>query len=109
MVGETERGTPDVGFGKDGLEARREMQSGLLRSFLWLITFAAAALTLRELTAQSPVLAALLATALGLTGLLWSHRRAAPLRALGLAFFCVMVLLITKAALDLGGAAGSAL
>ena len=103
------RGPSERVLGADGLAARSAMQVGLLRSILWLISAAAAVLTIRESIASSPALAALLATLLSLGAVIWSYRRGAPIRFLGLAFFCALVLLITKAALDLGGARGSAL
>src|SRR6187402_1134203 len=87
------RGPSERVLGADGLAARSAMQVGLLRSILWLISAAAA----------------VLATLLSLGAVIWSYRRGAPIRFLGLAFFCALVLLITKAALDLGGARGSAL
>ena len=91
------------------LEARRAMQAGVLRSVFWLIFAASTVLSLRETIVGSPVLAALLGTALSLGAVIWSYRPGAPLRALGLTFFCGLVLLITRAAIDLGGARGSAL
>ncbi len=96
-------------LGEDGLKARQAMQVGLLRSVLWLISAAAAILTLRESVEASPVLAAALAMLLSLAALIWSYRPGVPVRAVGLALFCALVLLITKAAIDLGGARGSAL
>ncbi|HYP87826.1 MAG TPA: hypothetical protein VEQ59_06725, partial [Polyangiaceae bacterium] len=104
-----ERGSLSSVLGDDGLKARSAMQAGLLRSFFWLSTITAAGLTLRELLAGSPVVAAVLATMLGGAGFVLARGERVPLRALGLVFFCSLVLLITKAALDLGGAAGSAL
>lgn len=109
-MGLAERGTPAVVLGDDGFKARAEMQAGLLRSFFWLSTVASAGLTLRETLAGSPVLTAVLALTLAALGwLLLARRPEVPLRALGLVFFCSLVLLVGKAALDLGGAAGSAL
>ncbi|HYQ18190.1 MAG TPA: hypothetical protein VEQ58_20590, partial [Polyangiaceae bacterium] len=96
-------------LGDDGLKARSAMQAGLLRSFFWLSTITAAGLTLRELLAGSPVVAAVLAMVLGGAGWVLARGEHVPLRALGLVFFCSLVLLVTKAGLDLGGAAGSAL
>ncbi|HKO47261.1 MAG TPA: hypothetical protein VJV79_06035, partial [Polyangiaceae bacterium] len=103
------RGSEELILGEHGLEARRAMQLGLLRSVLWLLSAAAAVLTLRESVAGSPVLAAALATITSLGAVIWTYRRGAPVRVLGLVFFCALVVLITKAAIDLGGARGSAL
>jgi len=100
---------PEAELGEGGLKARRDMQAGLLRTVFALVTGAAAILTLRETVAGGPAIAAVLATLLGFGALLWSSRPRAPLRALGLSFFCAIVLLILDGALGLGGAAGSAL
>jgi signal transduction histidine kinase len=108
-MGSAERGSLTAVVGDDGLKARSEMQSGLLRSFFWLSTLAAAGLTLRETLAGSPVLAAAVALSLAGGGLLLARSPRVPLRVLGLGFFCSLVLVITKAALDLGGSSGSAL
>lgn len=85
------------------------MQLGLLRSFYWLTLASGVALTVRELVSHSPVSSAIFAVAFGAGALFWSGRGAVPLRVQGLIFFSVVVVLITNAALDLGGASGSAL
>lgn len=109
-MGSADRGSlTAAAAGDDGLKARSEMQSGLLRSFFWLSTLAAAGLTLRETLAGSPVVAAAVALLLAGGGSLLARSPRVPLRVLGLCFFCSLVLVIGKAALDLGGAAGSAL
>lgn len=108
-MGSADRGSPTPAVGDDGVKARTDMQSGLLRSFFWLSTLGAAGLTLRETLAGSPALAAALALLLAGAGLLLARHARVPLRVLGLAFFCSLVLVISKAALDLGGASGSAL
>jgi signal transduction histidine kinase len=109
MGDDGDRGTLSSVLGEDGLKARSEMQVNLLRSFFWLSILAAAGLTLRESLSGTPVVAAIVALLLGLAGWALVRRSRVPLRALGFAFFCSLVLLITKAALDLGGASGSAL
>jgi len=85
------------------------MQWNLLRSFFWLAMLTGAGLALREALAGTPVAAALLATVLAAGGLFVARRQLLSLRSLGLVFFGALVALVTKAALDLGGAAGSAL
>lgn len=109
MEGKASAGASKDVIDADGRDARRAMQIGLLRSFLALVIVASAALTVRESLAHSPALAAVLALALGVGAGLWSWRGDAPVRLLGVAVFGALVLLITRAALDLGGAAGSAL
>lgn len=96
-------------LGEDGLKARSEMQSDLLQSIFLLSTATSVGLALRETLAGTPVLAALLATLLGVVGWVLARRAYLPLRLLGLAFFGSLVALVVEAALDLGGAAGSAL
>jgi len=85
------------------------MQLGLLRSFYWLTLASGIGLTVRELVSRTPVSSALFAVAFGAGALFWSGRGAVSLRVQGLLFFSAMVVLITNAALDLGGASGSAL
>jgi len=85
------------------------MQAGLVRALFVLVTLAALGLAARETVAGTPVLTAVLASALGIVGLVGTRRRAVPPPVLAFAFFCGLVVLITRAALDLGGAAGSAL
>jgi signal transduction histidine kinase len=85
------------------------MQVRLLRGVYWLVTLAAVGLAVRETLEGGPVLTAILALVVGGGALLGSRRSSLPPRALAFAFFYVLVLLITRAALDLGGAAGSAL
>src|SRR4051812_32620677 len=103
------RESEELVLGANGLEARRSMELGLLRSVLWLICAAAIVLTLRESVAGGPASAAVLATVASLAAAIWTYRPRAPVRVLGFTFFCAMVLLITKGAIDLGGARGSAL
>jgi len=85
------------------------MQLGLLRSYYWLTLASGVGLTLRELLARSPVSSAFFAVLFGAGALLWSRYGATSLRVQALIFFSIVVGLITNAALDLGGAAGSAL
>jgi signal transduction histidine kinase len=85
------------------------MQVALLRSVFWLVTLTAAGLAVRETWARTPVLTAVLALLLGVAALATPLCRYVPTQFVGFAFFCALVALITRAALDLGGAAGSAL
>ncbi|MEI9937826.1 MAG: HAMP domain-containing sensor histidine kinase [Pseudomonadota bacterium] len=102
-------GTSDAALGEDALQTRRRMQLGLLQGFYWLVVVSGVGLAVRELVSRSAVSSALFAVAFGAGALLWSKRGGVPLRVQGMIFFSTVVLLITKAALDLGGAAGSAL
>lgn len=106
---EERQGRSDAGFGEDALQVRRRMQLGLLRSFYWLALASGVGLTVRELVSHSPVSSAIFAVAFGAGALIWSRSGAVSLRVQGLIFFSVVVVLITNAALDLGGASGSAL
>jgi len=108
VIGERQ-GTTEASFGEDLLQTRRRIELGLLRSFYWLTLASGVGLTVRELVAQSPVSSAIFAVAFGAGALFWSGRGSVPLRVQGLIFFSVVVVLITNAALDLGGASGSAL
>ncbi|HEY0465336.1 MAG TPA: hypothetical protein VGC79_14075, partial [Polyangiaceae bacterium] len=85
------------------------MQLELLRSFYWLGLASGVGLTVRELVSRSPVSSAIFAVIFGAGALFWSRRGAISLRVQGLIFFSILVVLITNAALDLGGASGSAL
>jgi signal transduction histidine kinase len=85
------------------------MQAGLVRALFVVVTLAALGLATRETLADTPALTAGLAFLLGVAGLLATWRRTQPSRVVVFAFFCGLVLLVTRAALDLGGAAGSAL
>lgn len=98
------------------LESRSEMQRKLLRSFFWLTAVTSAGLALREALQGNPLSTALLALFLSVLALRLSAggsrlaaSRSAVLRGLGLVFFCALALLVAKASLELGGAAGSAL
>ena len=99
----------EVVTGDELYGARREMHAHLVRGLFWLMTVGSAALTVRESVSGGPVLTAASALLLGVGALIASYRRGAPLRALGLALSCAMVLLIDRGALELGGATGSAL
>lgn len=91
------------------LEGRRAIQVPLLRSIFWLLTLFGGALAVREVVKGGPKLAALVALGFGVGAHLLSAWRPAWRRALGLLCSVVMVGLITRAALDLGGAVGAAL
>lgn len=95
--------------GADLRVTRAETQVRLLRSVFGLVGSAALALMVRELVAGGPVLPAILGTLLAAGALVASYRNRAPIPALAMGFFCALVALITLAALDLGGATGSAL
>ncbi|HET7541027.1 MAG TPA: HAMP domain-containing sensor histidine kinase [Polyangiaceae bacterium] len=97
------------GLEQDLTLARGRMQVELLRGSYWVVTVAALALALREAFIGGPALASSLAFVLGVGALLGSRRASVPPRALAVAFFCSLVLLITRAAFALGGAAGSSL
>ena len=90
-------------------DARGRMQAGLVRALFVVVTLAALGLATRETLAGTPALTAALASLLGVAGLLAVWRRTKPSRVVVFAFFCGLVALITRAALDLGGASGSAL
>jgi signal transduction histidine kinase len=109
MATDTEQGTVDPTLGDDGRRARWDMQARLLRALSWLNTLAAAGLALQESVASGPVLLSWVASLVALGTLLWSYRARAPLRALGLTQACLIVLLITQAALDFGGATAPSL
>ncbi|HXJ22492.1 MAG TPA: ATP-binding protein [Polyangia bacterium] len=85
------------------------MQVSLARTFFWLMTLTSAALVIRAATGGGPLVAATLSLAIGTCTLVWSYRPGAPVKPLALALFTSLVLLIGKAALELGGAAGSPL
>jgi signal transduction histidine kinase len=107
-MAETVRELPRFGGGlNEG--ARRAMQVSLARTFFWLMTLTSAALVVRSLVAGGPLVAAGLSLAIATCTLAWSYRPGAPVKPLALALFCSLVLLIGKAALELGGAAGSPL
>jgi len=89
--------------------AQRAMRVGLLRRAVAVVTVGALALTLRELIVGGSVLPALLGVVLGVSVLGWSYSKRTPLEIVGLVFYCALTALITRAALDMGGAAGSAL
>lgn len=89
--------------------ARLAMQGQLTRAFFWMVTVASLVLIAREFLLGGPRGTAALAFLAGGAALAWSYRPAAPLRALALALFVAMVLLITGAAKELGGASGPAL
>ncbi|HEU5077310.1 MAG TPA: ATP-binding protein, partial [Polyangiaceae bacterium] len=89
--------------------AQRAMQTALLRRAVALVTAGAMGLLVRELLVGSPALPALLGVLLGLAALAWSRAERAPLPVVGFVFYCAVAALITLAALDMGGAAGSAL
>ena len=108
-VTDERQGSPGAGLGDAALQARRRMQLGLLRGFYWLALASGVGLTVRELVSHTPVSSAIFAVAFGAGALFWSRRGAVSLRVQGLLFFSVLVVLITNAALDLGGASGSAL
>src|SRR5690348_3524920 len=91
------------------LEGRRAIQVPLLRSVFWLLTLFGGALAVREVVRGGPKLAALVAFGLGVGAHGLSAWRPSWRRPLGLICSFVMVALVTRAALDLGGAAGSAL
>jgi signal transduction histidine kinase len=97
------------GLETDLARARSRMQVELLRGIYWLVTLAAVGLAVRETFGGGPVLTAILGFLVGGGALLGSRRATVPPRALAFGFFCLLVLLITRAALELGGAAGSAL
>jgi signal transduction histidine kinase len=105
---ETVRELPRFGGGLDE-GARRAMQISLARTFFWLMTLTSVALVIRSATAGGPLVAATLSFAIATCTLIWSYRPGAPVKPLALALFSSLVLLIGKAALELGGAAGSPL
>jgi signal transduction histidine kinase len=90
-------------------EVRRAIEVPLLRSVFWVLTLFGGALAVREFVRGGPTLAALIAFGLGLAAHGLAAWRPSWQRPLGLACTVVMVALITQAALDLGGAVGSAL
>lgn len=107
-MAETARVVPRFGGGlEEG--ARRAMQISLARTFFWLMTLTSAALVIRWALAGGPVVAAGLSLVIAAGTLVWSYRPGAPVKPLALALFCSLVLLTGKAALELGGAAGSPL
>ena len=89
--------------------ARRAMQRQLTRTFFWTVAAASLALIAREIVFGGPRVTATVAFLVSSVVLAWSYRPTAPLRALALALFLTMVLLITGAARALGGASGPAL
>lgn len=91
------------------LEGRRAIEAPLLRSVFWLLTLFGGALAVREVARGGPKLPAFLAFGLGVGAHGLAAWRPTWRRPLGLVCSVAMVLLITRAALDLGGAAGSAL
>jgi signal transduction histidine kinase len=107
-MAETSRELPRFGGGLDE-GARRAMQVSLARTFFWLMTLSSAALVIRSAVGGGPLVAASLALVIATCTLVWSYRPSAPVKPLALALFCSLVLLIGKAGLELGGAAGSAL
>lgn len=95
---------------QDALEAaQRAMRIGLLQRAVAVVTAGALALVVRELIVGGSVLPALLGVVLGAVVLTWSRSKRTPLQVVGLVFYCTLAVLITRAALDMGGAAGSAL
>lgn len=95
--------------GADLRIARAETRVRLVRSVFGLVGATALALMVRELVAGGPVLPAILGTLLATGALAASYRKRVPIPALAMGFFGALVALITLAALDLGGATGSAL
>lgn len=89
--------------------ARRATQLSLARTFFWLMTVSSAALVIRAVLVRGPLVAASLSLVVAGATLVWSYRPGAPVKPLALALFCALVLLIGKASLELGGAAGSPL
>ena len=89
--------------------AQNAMRAGLLRNVVAVVTAGALGLVVRELIAGGSVLPALLGVVLGVSVLAWSYTQRTPLHVVGLVFYCILALLITRAALDMGGASGSAL
>lgn len=107
-VGASEAAEPSPAQGELDA-AQRAMQLGLLRRVVALVTAGALGLLVRELIVGGSFVPALLGVALGMTVLAWSYSKRAPLPVIGVVFYCAFVALITRAALDMGGAAGSAL
>lgn len=99
----------DTALVEDTGEAHREMQEGLLRTLLLVSMLSFAALTASVLLDGGPIKSAVAATLMGGILWFWSQREGAPMRALGIALCFSTVVLIIRGALDLGGAAGSAL
>ena len=91
------------------LEGRRAIQAPLLRSVFSLLAVFGGALAVREVVRGGPRLPALVAFGLGIGAHGLSVWRPSFRRPLGLVCSVAMVALVTRAALDLGGAAGSAL
>ena len=89
--------------------ARLAMQGQLTRAFFWMVTLASLTLIVREVVFGGPRATATLAFIAGAAVLAWSYRATAPLRALAVALFGMMVPLIASAAKELGGASGPAL
>jgi signal transduction histidine kinase len=104
-----QRGALLSGRTEERSDARSEMQWNLLGSFTSLTLVVGVGLLLRDLLAGAPALDATLTALLGSGGWLLARRRSLALRALGFAFFCALVLLVVKSALDMGGAVGPAL
>ena len=107
-MAETARELPRFAGGLDE-GARRSMQVSLARTFFWLMTLTSAALVIRAAAGGGPLVAATLSLAIGACTLVWSYRPGAPVKPLALALFTSLVLLIGKAAIELGGATGSPL
>ena len=99
----------DVAVDRGDEDAHRRMKQGLLRTSFCLMTLASFVLAVREIWTQGAVATTVTATAIGAIAWIWSQRRGAPLSALAVGLCVALVLLIAKAAWDLGGASGSAL
>src|SRR5688572_17577765 len=97
----TEQQTPDA--------AQAAMQTDLLRRVVALVTAGALGLLVRELIVGGSAVPASLGVVLGISVLAWTYSQRTPLPVVGLVFYCALTALITRAALDMGGAAGSAL
>jgi len=91
------------------LEVRRGMQAALLSIIFWILTVFGGALLVREVVKGGPILSASVACGLGVAGHALAAWRPAWRRSVGLACCFAMVVLILRAALDMGGAVGSAL
>src|SRR5262245_48108715 len=89
--------------------AQSAMRAGLLRNVVAVVTAGALGLLVRELIVGGSAVPALLGVVLGFSVLAWSYNRRTPLQVVGLVFYCLLPVLITRAALDMGGASGSAL
>lgn len=89
--------------------AQAVMQATLLRRVVTLVTAGAVALCIRELVVGGSAVAALLGVVLGILVLGWSYRQGTPLHVVGFVFYGALAALIARAALDMGGASGSAL